>query len=249
MPPIVGAAERADKAAVEMLLRHGADLFRPATTTPLPRNALTAAQAANADAKFQVWLGQQWQDGAKRSRRFDWAASIEQDGRQTPVSDKPVTLARKPFTIVVRARPDVRVIVSASSELGLFEDYKSEYTPGTLTPVGPIHSQASVAADVCDGAERTLFLRSRSKDPAPRGYGIMAWQQTADCPAFTSTAPDADGEVRYQRLIGTLMGPDGETSVAASTVGSLYLVMGTELPVVFPQFEYYGVKQCEVRFR
>ena len=155
MPPIVGAAGRADKAAVEMLLRHGADLFRPATPPPLPRNALTAAQAA--DAKFQVWLGQQWQDGAKRSRRFDWAAWIEQGGKQTPVGDKPITLARKPFTIVVRARPDVRVMVSASSEQGLFEDYKSEYTPGSLNPVGPIHSQASVAADVCDGAERTLY--------------------------------------------------------------------------------------------
>jgi hypothetical protein len=245
LPPLVGAAQKGDRATIEMLLKHGADLYRPAKVAP-PTNALTIARGANADAKFQSWLADEWQAVAKRSGRFDWHAAIEQDGKETPIGDKPIVLARKPFNIVVHMRPDARFMVTASTERTVFDDYKDPNREGGMA----MHTIAAVVADACTGDQRPLFLsgNSNSSNPALKGDRVMAWEDSAQCHAFTATKAEANG-TRYVRTIGSLTTYDGDQPIGTSSIPSLYVVMGTALDTVFPMFDYFGAKQFEIRFR
>ncbi len=240
-PPVVVAAEKGNRPAVELLLKHGADLFRPALLQ-LRRNALTAAQLMKTDAAFQAWLKQTWLDYAKHSGRFAWQGWIDQGGKRTPIGDKPIVLERKPFDIVVRMRPDARLMVAASTERKLFEDLKSE------GEAGPLHSIAAVVADVCDGGTRPLFLSGKSTTGKPDGNRVMAWSDAPECRGFTATASEG-GDRRFTRTIGELATYDGTKGLAESDAKSLYLVVGTGFDSVFPSFEYFEPKLVELRFR
>jgi hypothetical protein len=244
MPPLVGAAEKGDRAAIEMLLKHGADLYRPATVSVPERNALTVARDARADDRFQEWLLGEWRDVARHSPRFRWQASIVQDGRESPLGDRPIVLARKPFSIVVHMRPEAQLMLVASTERSVFEDYRDATRRGNA----PMHSIAAVVADVCSGEQRPLFLSGNSNNPKLVGNRVMSWSDSERCDAFTAKTPEADG-VRYVRTVGTLSTYDGDQNVASSTVASLFIVMGTALYTRFPDFEYVEPKQFEIRFR
>lgn len=238
-PPVVSAARNGDRAAVEMLLRHGADLYKP-QTLHLATNALTAAHSSNADPAFQQWLRQTWTDTAKRSGRFDWEGWIEQDGKRTPIADQPIVIDRKPFNVVVRMRPEAQLMVVASGEPKVFAELKEEG--------GAIHSLGAVVADLCEGAQRPLFLSGASSTGKIGGTRVMAWSQTPACNHFTATQADG-GAVSYVRTIGELDSYDRNAGIAASDTQALYVVMGTSLDTIFPSFEYFAPKQFELRFR
>jgi ankyrin repeat protein len=240
-PPVTIAAEKGNRAAIEMLLRHGADLFRYAQVQ-LPRNALTSASVAKTAPEFQTWLRQEWAQAAKNSGLFDWQAWIEQGGKRTPIADKPIVIKREPFDIVVRMRTGLRLMVAASDDHQLLDDYKTELAPG------PLHSIASVVADDCDGPQRPLFLSGKSKTGKIDGNRVMGWKDDASCHNFTSVTPDGNA-MRYVRSIDRLETYDGGHSVAEGDARSLFVVMGTEVDTVFPSFDYFAPKQFELRFR
>jgi len=244
-PPVVAAAEKGDRAVIEMLEHHGADLMRQGMKPPLPVNALTVAQRANADPKFQAWLREQWKEAARKSGRFDWQGWIEQDGKQMPIADRPIVLSRKPFNIVIRMRPEARLMIAASAEKDLLEDAQDSQRQGSV----PLHSLGAVVADQCDGAERPLFMSGPSTNPKLMGGGdrVMLWEDAPGCHAFTSLGAGPT-ETRYVRTIGSLSFYDSQTSISESSATSLFLVLGTQLQVAFPQFDFFGEKRIELRF-
>jgi Ankyrin repeats (3 copies) len=245
-PPLIAAAQKGDRATIEMLLQHGADLFRASASPSIPANALTVAQGANTDPKFQEWLAQQWHDTALASGRFDWQGWIEQDGKQTAIADKPIVLKREPFKVTVRLRPQARLMVAASADMALFDDARDAQRKAYT----PLHSIAAVVADECEGDERPLIMSGPSTNPKLMGGGdrVMLWEDAPGCRAFTAVAADPSG-TRYTRTLGSLEFYDSRTSISDSNLSALFLVIGTQLPIQFPQFDYFGEKRVEIRFR
>lgn len=161
-----------------------------------------------------------------------------------PIGDKPILLSRKPFNIIVHMRPEARFMVTASTERGVFDDYKDTTREGGAA----MHTIAVVVADVCSGELRPLFLSGNSNNPKLSGNRVMNWADSTQCQAFTATTTEADAK-RYVRTIGTLSTYAGDQNVAASTVTSLFFVVGTALDTVFPEFEYFDARQFEIQFR
>jgi hypothetical protein len=142
-------------------------------------------------------------------------------------------------------RPDARLMIAASTEKDLLEDAQDSQRQGSV----PLHSLGAVVADQCDGAERPLFMSGPSSNPKLMGGGdrVMLWEDAPGCHAFTTVSTGAT-ESRYVRTIGSLSFYDSQTSISESSAASLFLVLGTQLQVAFPQFDFFGEKRIELRF-
>jgi hypothetical protein len=247
--PVIMAAARGNREAIEVLLRHGADLFRESSSAQSYRNALTAATAAKTDPAFRTWLDGRWAEVARKSGRYDWQGWIEQDGKRYPIGDGPIVLQRKPFDIGVSMRVGATLAVASAADRSIFDEFDR------ADPANSLFFLGTIGADACNGVERQLFVNAggdHGKDKTP--WITQAWTASADagerCTSFRSVEGQG-GSAVHVRTIASLLQPDSkvEQPIAVSTPTALYVVMGTQVPAAFPGFTYFGPQRVEIRFR
>lgn len=244
-PPVVMAAEMGNRAAIELLQRHGADLYKRSTASSPSQNALTAAEGGKADSAFKSWLLDTWTKTARSSPLFAWKAWIEQDGKRTAIDGKPILLHRQPFDIVAEMNAGRSLLVAASTEHAVLDEFA--HGEGR----SPLYSYGSVAADTCDATSHFLSINT-TDGHAPDLRVIQSWYDDDSCRQFDQGEPDGSTR-RYSRKMSQLYigaGKDKQrVELSQSTVDRIYMVMGTRLDLVAPWLTYVGPKTFEVRFQ
>lgn len=245
IPPVVMAAEMGNKAAIELLRRHGADLYKRSTAIAPSQNALTAAAGGKADPAFKSWLLDTWTKSARNAILFDWKAWIEQDGKRSAVDGKPILLHRRPFDIVVEMDAGRSLLVATSTEHAVLDEFAHGEGRSQL------YSFGSVAAETCDATSAFLSVNT-ADSKAPDLRIIQSWYDSDSCREFNQHEPNGSSR-RYTRKVDQLYigaGKDKQkVELAESTVDRIYVVMGTQLDLAIPWLTYIGPKSFELRFQ
>ena len=243
VPPVVIAAETGNRPGVEWLLKHGANLYA-SSTGPAPTNALTAAtHSTTAEPAFKTWLAETWTRGARGSDRFAWKGWIEQDGQRVAIDGKAISLRRAPFDVVVDMGDEATLLVAASAEQAITDEFAHGEGKSTLYSIG------GIAAEACDGS--SSFLNVNREVGSPALWSLHGWFDDGKCHFFTSK--EYAGATRlYKRHIASFkLGSAGKTtdvSIGDSHVEKLYVVMGTRLDLVRPWLTYIGPRTFEIRW-
>ena len=245
IPPVVMAAEMGNKAAIDLLRRHGADLYKRSTAISPSQNALTAAAGGTADPAFKSWLLETWTQSARKGALFDWKAWIEQDGKRTAVDGKPILLRRQPFDIVVEMDASRSLLVATSTEHAVLDEFA--HGEGR----SPLYSYGSVAAETCDATSHFLSINTIDSQ-TPDLRVIQSWHDDDSCRQFNQNEPNGSAR-RYTRKVNQLYlgaGKDKQrVDLSESTVDRIYMVMGMQLELAAPWLTYIGPKTFEVRFQ
>ena len=238
--PLMMAAERGNRDAVTVLQQSGADWFRKSRDGFPARNAVSFAATGKGDAAFKDWVTSTYQQVAAGSGRFAWDAWIEQGAKHWHVGEGAITLERKPFDIVVAMRPEEHLIVAASSGGGVFEEFDRGRS------AGKVFSVLSIAADAGDGTSHFLVVNPAKGDGGL--YGVHAWSNTDGWKTFSAVRADGQ-QKRYVRTITELIEGSTTTAIAKTTDREIDMVLGTELEMAFPQFDYFQPKRVQLHFK
>ena len=241
-PPLVAAAGAAQRQMVELLISKGADVLAITKTAP-ERTALDAAQRSK-NAEFAAWLRGVMLARAKESGQYAWEGWIEQDGTRHAL-DKPITLKRAPFRIVVRMRPERVLYVAAATDRRLFEEFRSPARDGALFFGGNVSFESN------EGKDAFLVVYEPGA-PGERWGGSQAWWASDAGTRFTTTT-DTQGGPEHAREIRelTVFGAgDKRMDMPVAQYGgkALYLVLGTRIKMTATLDEVFDGKAVELRF-
>ncbi|HKT74106.1 MAG TPA: ankyrin repeat domain-containing protein [Steroidobacteraceae bacterium] len=239
--PLMMAAERADRDAVSYLQQKNVDWFRVSKDEIPARNAQSFAATGKGDAAFKEWFAKLSMDAAARSGLYEWEGWIEQDGHRWHIGNEPVKLQRKPFDIVVNLQPRARLLVVAGEGDGVFKELQRGYNDGR------IFSAISIAADAGDGTSRDLFVNGQTLSEG-EPYTVQSWADVEGWKTFSAVRKEGS-TTKYVRTVAQLNTASGTQSLAQSGIHELHLVLGTQLDMAFPRFDYYRPQRLNLLFK